>query len=165
MRHPLMTMVLWTILLNEIMMYIRNEDTICAPATVPGTGAISVIRISGPEALAIADKVITCSKGTICDAKGYTMKFGTVKSAFVGSQFDFGRSDGKVGIISLKVGTGTDFTVAQFEHTIGQPLPGIGTAYDRSRFQPETVKAEITAFQISGDLLTLDRFADIVKFD
>ena len=62
-------------------MYIRNEDTICAPATVPGTGAISVIRISGPEALAIADKVITCSKGTICDAKGYTMKFGTVKSA------------------------------------------------------------------------------------
>ncbi|MBQ2874498.1 MAG: tRNA uridine-5-carboxymethylaminomethyl(34) synthesis GTPase MnmE [Bacteroidales bacterium] len=63
------------------MMYIRNEDTICAPATVPGTGAISLIRISGPEALAIADKVITCSKGTICDAKGYTMKFGTVKSA------------------------------------------------------------------------------------
>lgn len=62
-------------------MYIRNEDTIYAPATVPGTGAISVIRISGPEALAIADKVITCSKGTICDAKGYTMKFGTVKSA------------------------------------------------------------------------------------
>ena len=81
MRHPLMTMVLWTILFNKRMMYIRNEDTICAPATVPGTGAISVIRISGPEALAIADKVITCSKGTICDAKGYTMKFGTVKSA------------------------------------------------------------------------------------
>ena len=81
MRHPLMTMVLWTILLNKRMMYIRNEDTICAPATVPGTGAISLIRISGPEALAIADKVITCSKGTICDAKGYTMKFGTVKSA------------------------------------------------------------------------------------
>ena len=81
MRHPLMTMVLWTILLNKRMMYIRNEDTICAPATVPGTGAISVIRISGPEALAIADKVITCSKGTICDSKGYTMKFGIVKSA------------------------------------------------------------------------------------
>ncbi|MBO5498252.1 MAG: tRNA uridine-5-carboxymethylaminomethyl(34) synthesis GTPase MnmE [Bacteroidales bacterium] len=62
-------------------MYIRNEDTICAPATVPGTGAISVIRITGPEALAIADKVITCSKGKICDSKGYTMKFGIVKSA------------------------------------------------------------------------------------
>ena len=37
-------------------MYIKNEDTICAPATVPGTGAISVIRVSGPDALTIADK-------------------------------------------------------------------------------------------------------------
>ena len=46
-------------------MYIRNEDTICAPATVPGTGAISVIRVSGPDALAIADKVIKCKKGSI----------------------------------------------------------------------------------------------------
>ena len=59
-------------------MYIRNEDTICAPATVPGTGAISVIRVSGPEALAIADKVISCRKGSISEAAGYTIKFGTV---------------------------------------------------------------------------------------
>ena len=62
-------------------MYIKNEDTICAPATVPGTGAISVIRVSGPEALAIADKVITCRKGSIADAPGYTIKFGTVHDA------------------------------------------------------------------------------------
>ena len=62
-------------------MYIRNEDTICAPATVPGTGAISVIRISGPEALIIADKVISCKKGNIADAKGYTIRFGTVSDA------------------------------------------------------------------------------------
>ena len=59
-------------------MYIRNEDTICAPATVPGTGAISVIRVSGPEALAIADKVISCRKGSISEAAEYTIKFGTV---------------------------------------------------------------------------------------
>ena len=58
-------------------MYIRNEDTICAPATIPGTGAISVIRVSGPEALSIADKVIRCRKGTIADAPGYTIRFGT----------------------------------------------------------------------------------------
>ena len=62
-------------------MYIRNEDTICAPATVPGTGAISVIRVSGPDALAIADKVIKCRRGTISDAKGYTLKFGTISTA------------------------------------------------------------------------------------
>ena len=59
-------------------MYIRNEDTICAPATVPGTGAISVIRVSGPEALTIADKVVTCRKGYISEAPGYTLKFGII---------------------------------------------------------------------------------------
>ena len=62
-------------------MYIKNEDTICAPATVPGTGAISVIRVSGPDALTIADKVVACRKGTIADAAGYTMKFGTISDA------------------------------------------------------------------------------------
>ncbi len=59
-------------------MYIRNEDTICAPATVPGTGAISVIRVSGPQALEIAGKVVQCRKGSISEAAGYTLKFGTV---------------------------------------------------------------------------------------
>ena len=57
-------------------MYIRNEDTICAPATVPGTGAISIIRVSGPEALNIADKVVKCRKGNISEAAGYIIKFG-----------------------------------------------------------------------------------------
>ena len=62
-------------------MYIRNEDTICAPATIPGTGAISVIRVSGPEALSIADRIIRCRKGSISDAPGYTIRFGTVAAA------------------------------------------------------------------------------------
>lgn len=59
-------------------MYIQNEDTICAPATVPGTGAISIIRVSGPEALSIADKVISCRKGSISETAGYTIKFGNI---------------------------------------------------------------------------------------
>ena len=59
-------------------MYIRNEDTICAPATVPGTGAIAVIRVSGPDALTIADRVIKCRKGNISESKGYTIKFGVI---------------------------------------------------------------------------------------
>lgn len=62
-------------------MYIKNEDTICAPATVPGTGAISVIRVSGPEALTIGDKVISCRKGSISEAAGYTIKFGNIYDA------------------------------------------------------------------------------------
>ena len=60
-------------------MYIRNEDTIYAPATVPGTGAISIIRISGPDALSIADKVVSCRRSSISSSKGYTMKFGTIR--------------------------------------------------------------------------------------
>ena len=62
-------------------MYILNEDTICAPATVPGTGAISVVRVSGPDALTIADKVIKCRKDSISEAAGYTIKFGNVYDA------------------------------------------------------------------------------------
>ncbi len=72
-------------------MYIRNEDTICAPATVPGTGAISVIRVSGPEALAVADKVVRCVNGSIAEAKGYTLKFGTVVDWRGGGAGDEGR--------------------------------------------------------------------------
>ena len=62
-------------------MYIKNEDTICAPATVPGTGAITVIRVSGPDALETADKVVRCRRGSISQTDGYTMKFGTVHTA------------------------------------------------------------------------------------
>ena len=62
-------------------MYIRNEDTICAPATIPGTGAISVIRVSGPKALEVADKVVDARKGMISDAPGYSIRFGTVSAA------------------------------------------------------------------------------------
>lgn len=59
-------------------MYFKKDDTICAPATTPGTGAISVIRMSGPDAFDIADSVIKCRKGTIGEAPGYTIRFGTV---------------------------------------------------------------------------------------
>lgn len=86
-------------------MYSGYDDTICAPATIPGTGAITIIRVSGPKALEIADKVVscrqgasaagpagdtagdtagntagnrTCSSGTIASAPGYTIRFGTI---------------------------------------------------------------------------------------
>ena len=62
-------------------MYLRNDDTICAPATVPGTGAISVIRVSGPDALRIADKVIDCRHGSISKSKGYTIRFGNISDS------------------------------------------------------------------------------------
>ena len=62
-------------------MFIRNEDTICAPATVPGTGAISVIRVSGPESLVIADKLVSTLKGPISEAPGYSIRFGSIATS------------------------------------------------------------------------------------
>ena len=53
-------------------------DTICAPATVPGTGAVSIIRLSGPSAHAIADKVVRLRKGTVGTSAGYSLKMGSV---------------------------------------------------------------------------------------
>ena len=52
------------------------SDTICAPATSVGTGAISIIRISGPEALATVDRVVSFRSGTAADAPGYSVKYG-----------------------------------------------------------------------------------------
>ena len=59
-------------------MPINKQDTICAPATIPGTGAISVIRLSGPEALSIADKVVTCNRTPLSSTDGYRIRYGTV---------------------------------------------------------------------------------------
>lgn len=45
-------------------MYIdRNTDTIFAPATVPGTGAITIIRISGPDAIRAAASIVHSPSG------------------------------------------------------------------------------------------------------
>ena len=41
-----------------------------------------MIRVSGPEAHSVADKVIRCRRGNISDAKGYTIRFGTVLDAY-----------------------------------------------------------------------------------
>ena len=59
------------------MMNIAN--TICAPATAVGSGAISVIRVSGPDALAVADRVVSFRNGSCTSSPGYTLKFGTVE--------------------------------------------------------------------------------------
>lgn len=53
-------------------------DTIVAPATIPGTGAISIIRISGPECLKIVDAVVSLKEGTISEAAAYTIHFGRI---------------------------------------------------------------------------------------
>ena len=54
------------------------QDTIVAPATTPGTGAISIVRISGPDAFRITDAVVKLAHGTVSGADSYTLHYGEV---------------------------------------------------------------------------------------
>ena len=55
------------------------QDTICALATASGVGAISVIRLSGPEAISICDKVFYNKK--LSEQLSHTVHFGTIRDA------------------------------------------------------------------------------------
>ena len=56
----------------------RFDDTIAAPATIPGTGAVAIVRISGADALTIVDKVVSLKSGTVSEASGYSIHFGSI---------------------------------------------------------------------------------------
>lgn len=56
----------------------RVYETICACATLPGTGAIAVIRVSGDDAIAIADKVVSLRNGRLADVASNSVRFGSV---------------------------------------------------------------------------------------
>jgi len=62
-------------------MMIRQDETICAPATGTG-GAISIIRVSGPNALEIVSKVFFPSDKTvnILNSKGFLVYYGAICS-------------------------------------------------------------------------------------
>ena len=55
-----------------------NGTTIAAIATPPGKGGIAVVRLSGPEALSIADRVFAAAdrSKTLASTPGYTALFG-----------------------------------------------------------------------------------------
>ncbi len=57
---------------------IFTDGTICAPATIPGTGAISIIRVCGEDSLAIADKVIDVKGESLSETEGYRLRYGTI---------------------------------------------------------------------------------------
>ena len=58
--------------------YSSFDNTIAAPATIPGTGAITVIRISGPEALAVAGKVVKCKSKSLESSDANSVRYGIV---------------------------------------------------------------------------------------
>ncbi len=54
-----------------------RETTIAAIATPPGEGGIAVIRVSGPEAVMVCDRVFA-GKKTLADAATHTLSYGHI---------------------------------------------------------------------------------------
>ena len=56
----------------------RLQQTICALATPPGTGGIAVVRVSGPDAYPMVEKIfVPLHVGRkVAEAKGYTAMLG-----------------------------------------------------------------------------------------
>ena len=63
-----------------------SEDTIAAISTPVGTGGIGIIRISGPNAITVADRIFS---GSIClaDARSHTIHFGHIIDSVDNSDF------------------------------------------------------------------------------
>lgn len=58
-----------------------NQETICAVSTAPGTGGIAVIRVSGPEAIAICNGIFFPRNPdkNLFTQKAYTVCFGSIR--------------------------------------------------------------------------------------
>ena len=65
---------------------ISSEQTIAAIATAPGVGAIGVIRLSGSDAVHIADRIFKGKK--LSEQPTHTMHFGKIVSPDDGSSID-----------------------------------------------------------------------------
>ena len=57
------------------------SDTIVAPATTPGTGAISIVRVSGPDCFKVVDAVVKLKSGNLSSAAAYTINYGEIQEA------------------------------------------------------------------------------------
>ncbi len=59
----------------------QNDNTICAISTPPGNGAIAIIRLSGPEAFTITDRIFFPAgvKKHLAKYKANTIHFGRLK--------------------------------------------------------------------------------------
>ena len=62
--------------IHRMLMHRMDTDTIVAPATLPGSGAISIVRISGPRALEAVSAVVSCNR-PLQEAPGYSIRYGT----------------------------------------------------------------------------------------
>lgn len=63
-----------------MLQHLANNDTICALASPPGSGAIAIIRLSGPDSFRIVNSAFKPAKKktSILSAEAYTIHFGKI---------------------------------------------------------------------------------------
>lgn len=67
----------------------RVGDTIAAVATPPGAGGISIVRVSGPDAFPLGDRVVRLKSGrSLGGASGWSVAFGEVVDPGSGETVD-----------------------------------------------------------------------------
>src|SRR5258706_13877578 len=54
------------------------DDTIAAISTPIGEGGIAIIRVSGPNALTLADRLFHSRDGRVSEFPSHTLHFGTI---------------------------------------------------------------------------------------
>lgn len=68
---------------------VEREDTIAAIATPPGTGGVSIVRISGTDALAVGDTFIRLRRGgTLSALRGWSVALGEAVESDSGRTVD-----------------------------------------------------------------------------
>src|SRR4030067_163220 len=68
---------------------IRQENTVCAIITPPGTGGVSVIRLSGKDSITITSKVFRKKSGkSLSDAKTHSIHHGHIIDPLSGEVID-----------------------------------------------------------------------------
>ncbi|MCS7232928.1 MAG: tRNA uridine-5-carboxymethylaminomethyl(34) synthesis GTPase MnmE [Synergistetes bacterium] len=66
----------------------REGDTIAAIATPWGEGGIAIVRLSGPQAIEIADKVFKGKRKSLKNMPTYTMAYGHIVNPSTGEEID-----------------------------------------------------------------------------
>ncbi|MCP2045112.1 tRNA uridine-5-carboxymethylaminomethyl(34) synthesis GTPase MnmE [Pontibacter sp. HSC-36F09] len=136
-----------------------HTDTITAVATAPGTGAIAVIRLSGPEAIAITNSVFKGKDLTKQDS--HTIHFGTLRDGdkimdeVLVSLFVAPHSYTKENVVEISC-HGSDFIVQQIMQLLlkkGARLANAGEFTKRAFLngQFDLAQAEAVADLIASD--------------
>lgn len=78
-------------MLESLVMF--STDTIAAIATAPGTGAIAIVRMSGPDVPHIARKIFVPMKSPVDDdydvfARSHVVRYGSIKDTETGQLID-----------------------------------------------------------------------------